>query len=473
MRRMLTKNTNKGRTKIWDEIIAPNVRSLILLAIVQAGENGISGKDLEQRTAVSRITIWKQKARLRDDGLIYYQTKGKRTKYYPTELAINDYYFRSWIRYNELFRLLESQGISIFSPFFNIEFPNYFDYKTERALLEFALKIGILVTYILVQRLTPNKTRKLKYKQGIDPSEISNKLINESVRNILSPVKMLIVLRQSLYRLGHRFPISNLKKSSGLSFYAMTSTSYDDVLTAFNRVFPQAYEEFQALNYEDSEYYFKKRIENARNRREQLKCEHKYQITLMDKIERYTCSICKFTSKINLDTIVGNSKVIHKLNSMRPPSDTCRDHRWQAWSDNMPLVSFRCLLCYENAELPIESEEKLDAIREEIETDDHLDLKNSTAICKDIEIFFHRHSNRRLTVDHYIKYYEQHHITKKIVDLETFTNEVETVCRILVKNDYIEYIAGKKADKLIRYIRRENIEIKSVTGRKLLTLAAV
>jgi biotin operon repressor len=470
---MLTKNTNKSRTKIWDEIIAPNVHSLILLAIVQAGENGISGKDLEQRTGVSRITIWKQRARLRDDGLVYYQTKGKRTKYYPTELAISDLQFRSWIRYNELFRLLESQRISLSSPFYNIELPNYFDCKTERTLLEFSLKIGILVTYILVQHLTPIKVKKLKYKQGIDPSKIANKLINESVINILSPVKMLIVLRQSLYRLGHQFLISNAKKSSGLSFYAMSSKSYDDVLSAFERVFPQAYKEFQAINFENSEYYIKKRIEQAKTRREQLKCKHKYQIAIKDKIESYTCSICKFTSKINLDTIISNSEVIQKLNSMRPPSDNCKDHRWQVWSDNIHLVSLRCLLCDKIAELPIESEEKLDAIREEVETDDRLDLKNSTEICEDIEIFFHHHSNRRLTVNHYIKYYEQHHITKKIVDLGTFTNEVEILFEILAKNGYIENIADKKANKLIGHIRRENIEIKSVTGRKLLTLAAV
>jgi len=52
----------------------------------------------------------------------------------------------------------------------------------------------------------------------------------------------------------------------------------------------------------------------------------------------------------------------------------------------MPYVSFECALCYKVAELPIDSREKLDEIREEVETSDGLSL-NSMAVCEDIECF--------------------------------------------------------------------------------------
>lgn len=161
----MSTNNKKDNHRIWQGDIAPAARSLILIAITQAGEAGIFGTDLERRSGISRMTIWKQRGRLKDDGFIYYQTKGKRTKYYPTRMAINDIYLQSWIRYKQFFGLLERKHVPISSPFYKFEFPNYLDYKSERSLLEFALRIGILVTNILVQHLSPNKAKKSKHDQ--------------------------------------------------------------------------------------------------------------------------------------------------------------------------------------------------------------------------------------------------------------------------------------------------------------------
>jgi hypothetical protein len=465
---MLTKGTNENEYKLR-RIFGLSAYDSILLAIIQAGEkNGISGSELELRSGASRTTIWKQRVRLRNNGLIYYQTKGKRTIYYPTKLAINDLYFRSWIRCNELFRLLESRRIPIFSPFYNIEYPN-FDNKTERAFLEFALRVGILVTNILVQHLSPNKIRRQKRTQRKNTIFI-NRLTEKSVTDIISPVKMLTILRQSLYRLGHRFPISTATNSKGYSFYEMEPKSYDKAVTALNNIFPQAAKEFQAINFNEAEDRIKRRVEIAKKRKEQLKCKHSYRTEITDRTESYHCSICGFPAKIDLNFIVANKEVIQKLDSIRPPTDTCKKHRWKIYSEIVPFVSFECQLCHKVAEIPIESKEKLDTIREEVEMEDSLDLKSSVGICEDIEMFLHRHSNRRLTVDHYIKYYEKHHFTRKIVDRHAFMNEVKTIYRILAKNDYIQCIdANNRTSRSRLYIRRENITVKSVTGKKLIS----
>jgi hypothetical protein len=74
--------------------------------------------------------------------------------------------------------------------------------------------------------------------QSKDATIIANRLTEKSVKDIISPVKMLTILRQSLYRLGYRFPISTAKKSGSHSFYEMESKSYEEVVTALNNVFP-------------------------------------------------------------------------------------------------------------------------------------------------------------------------------------------------------------------------------------------
>jgi biotin operon repressor len=470
---MLTRQTRKNKYNL--RIVGLNASESILLVIIQAGENGISGNDLELRSGISRITIWKLRDRLRDSGLIYYQTRGRRTMYYPTKLAINNLYFRSWTRYNQLFDLLNSRRIPVSSPFYDFKFPNYFDYKSKIAILEFVLRIGILLTYILLQHLSPVYNGKLNRNQRAKARGITNELIEESVRKIISPVKMLTILRQTLYSLNYRFPISSAKKSDNYSFYLMDSKSFDDVITAFSEVFPQAYKVLQTINFEDAEHRTKQRIEHSKKRREQLKCEHKYKIEITDNIESYYCSICEFAPpKIDRDVIIDHKELVQKLNTIRPPNDTCRNHRWKLWSERMPFVLFGCSLCYKIAQLPIESKEKLDAIKEEVEIDDRLDLKNSVGICEDIELFFHRHSNQRLTVDHYIRYYKKRYFTRKIVDLKVFTTEIETIYEILSKNGYIKRVKiNKGIKKLLEYIRRENVEVKSVTGKKLLTLSTV
>jgi hypothetical protein len=467
---MLTKETNENEFRLR-RIFGLGANESILLAIIQAGENGISGNELVLRSGVSRITIWKLRVRLRNTGLIYYQTKGKRTTYYPTKLAINDFYFPSWIRCNELFRLLEIQDIPIFSPYYNIKFPS-FDYKTERAFLEFVLRAGFLVTYMLVQHLGPNRIRNQQLTQR-KSTLLINRLTEKSVTDIISPIKMLTIIRQSLYRLGHRFPISTAKKSDGYSFYEMEPKSYEEVVTALNNVFPQAAKRLQAINFEDAEERVKRGGEIAKKRKEQLKCKHSYRTNITDITERYYCSICDYKSEIDRDSVIGSREIVQKLNSIIPPTDTCRNHRWKVFSEIMPYVSFECSLCHKIAGIPIESEEILDAVREEVETDEHLDLKSSVKVCEDIQMFFHRHSNMKLTTNHYIKYYEQHQNKKKIVDFRAFTTEIETIFRILAKNGYIECITGKGVDKVTKYIRRENIDIKSVTDKKLLTLVAV
>ena len=133
------------------------------------------------------------------------------------------------------------------------------------------------------------------------------------------------------------------------------------------------------------------------------------------------------------------------------------------------FVSFQCALCHKIVELPIESEEKLDAIKEEV--DNRVGL-NRVSICEDIEMFFHHNSNQRLTVNHYIRHYKNRYSQMEIIDLKAFTLEVKTIFDILAENGYIDCInKNDTTNKPLAYIRREHVEIKSITGKKLLTLA--
>ena len=60
----------------------------------------------------------------------------------------------------------------------------------------------------------------------------------------------------------------------------------------------------------------------------------------------------------------------------------------------------------------------------------------------------------------------------EIIDLNAFTLEVKTIFDILAENGYIDCInKNDTTNKPLAYIRREHVEIKSITGKKLLTLA--
>lgn len=91
---------------------------------------------------------------------------------------------------------------------------------------------------------------------------------------------------------------------------------------------------------------------------------------------------------------------------------------------------------------------------------------------------FHHNSNRRLTVDHYIRYYTDKHLSMKIVDLKAFTFKIEIIYDILAKNGSIKCISTNKDAQNAReytreFIREENFEVKSIINKKLLTLSAV
>ena len=60
----------------------------------------------------------------------------------------------------------------------------------------------------------------------------------------------------------------------------------------------------------------------------------------------------------------------------------------------------------------------------------------------------------------------------EIIDLKAFTREIKTIFDILAENGYIDCInKNDTTNKPLAYVRREHVEIKSITGKKLLTLA--
>ena len=178
--------------------------------------------------------------------------------------------------------------------------------------LEFALRIGILITYILVQYLSPTCASKLNYNQSIASSGITNRLIEESLKNVISSTKMLTILRQILYGLGHRFRISNANKSASDSFYTLEQTSFDNVMKTFIDVFPAASNALQGISFDDAEDYVKNWIEWAKKRKEQQHCKHEYQIQIAKKTERRYCPLCESKSEIHLDAIIGRQGTCSK-----------------------------------------------------------------------------------------------------------------------------------------------------------------
>jgi hypothetical protein len=246
-------------------------KEAILLAILLHGKEGISGKDLEYQSGVSRQTINQERVVLKRNGLIQYKTSGKRTTYFPTKKVLEDRYFRSWIYGKELFNKLESRSVFLDSPFYDTNFS--LDNKTEKLLFEFSLRLGSILTYMFLQVMNPAFIKDLTFNQEISSKEIKDYLIKDWIKNIINPIRALTKIRQSLYLLGYKFEVRTSKEPKNYSFYELETKSFEKLLEAFARLYPYIYKELGKVSDDLS-----KTTESWKKSMERAGCKHGYSI---------------------------------------------------------------------------------------------------------------------------------------------------------------------------------------------------
>ena len=69
--------------------------------------------------------------------------------------------------------------------------------------------------------MNPANIKNLTFNENTYSKEIKDYLVQEWIRNVISTVRMLVILRQSIYSLGYTFPVQSSKKRTNYSFYEL------------------------------------------------------------------------------------------------------------------------------------------------------------------------------------------------------------------------------------------------------------
>jgi hypothetical protein len=349
------------------------VNDAIILAIWQRGKNGIKGKDLENSSGVSRQTINHERQNLKEAGLIDYTHTGKRTTYYPGKLVMDDQYLRSIIYGMKLLDRFTNPPLKIDSPYCRCELR--YEEKTERTIIEFALRMGIILTYFFIEIMDPNsKSLILTDKMNSDiisSKEIKEHLINKWLKNSIDLHKILIKLRQSFYHLGYKFKIDvHQKNSVNHSFFELENKSYTQIKQAFTRVFPTASEQLEKVGSDLS-----KDIDYWRMRRKLHECRHDYQMSIEKNTKVFVCARCDNRIAIAIDEPSNTQKEEERistetLNALKPPVDNNCIKFGHQWDDRtgyqVNKIWYACLLCRATIQLDFESDEEMQLIEEEV-----------------------------------------------------------------------------------------------------------
>ena len=89
-----------------------------------------------------------------------------------------------------------------------------------------------------------------------------------------------------------------------------------------------------------------------------------------------------------------------------------------------------------------------------------LDNRN-VSLCNDIEYFFHINNDRQLTINDFMKFFEEFRPGIRIGDQEEFIETVSSILDILVKYEYIEQLDVQYYHNPLSraFVRKEQLNI--------------
>jgi hypothetical protein len=434
-------------------------RDFILLALFQAGKNGLSAKDLEDKADVSRDTVYDECRKLKKEGLVDYKTIGKRTTYYAEPKIFNELYLNSWLFGNEIFSKISSSSAYVIADrrsivtdtefFPNKGFENSQYYTTEftdkdsieRFLFEFSVKVGAIITHILLQAMNPNVIGQLTYNNKLSERTVKDYIIEAWIKNVISPVKILHSLRKSIADPGYHINLDESKKFSNTSSFQLTDKTIQKLSTAFAGLYPNLHREL-----EDIKKNLPKILSVMRKEVEQVRCNHNFHTSRLKNEKQFECPKCKLKIRVPLSKVETNDETIKKLNKLKPPSDTeCNNHCWTRdlnYDMIHKSIVYQCPLCKEVLRFYTEDKKTLEKIQDAVQRE--LGFEH-TVLCNNIELYFYHHRNENVTIKDLMRLYDEFRKIK-IQDREDFVYDVSTILSILIKYGYVEEINASPGD---------------------------
>jgi hypothetical protein len=267
---------------------------------------------------------------------------------------------------------------------------------------------------------------------------------------------MLKVLRKYLRDSEYDLAVNKNEDLENISSYGLKDETINVLTDALSRLFPNIYNEL-----EETRRAFPNSLEQEKKMIEQFTCKHKFLLKLKDKEKHFDCYKCKLHIGVPIRGLIKDKELLAKLDQKRPPTANCAKfgHQWIKRSDyHVAFTSFHCALCGELVRFPVEDENKLKKTEEVVSL--RLDDRN-IALCNDIEYFFHINNNHQLTINDFMKFFEEFRPGIRIGDREIFIETVSSILDILVKYEYIKEIdIPYDHDPLKRvFVRKEQLNM--------------
>lgn len=449
-------------------------RDLILLSIYREGRNGLTQKELAKNTGLNRDTNLDETKKLEKERLVKIERKGKpvtrRVRYFATSEMFDEFALYSHIVGTDIFSKIDDHRILVRSMMGNEEyFPpqensSYYDTSfipkdannieetiIAKALFDYSVRLGAVITYLLIQVINPSTIRELIYnKKANSTMMIKDYFVQSWINNIIWPTRILESFRKLMVNVGYGIPSSEFERYPDRSSYELDEEAVKKVNAAFSKLYPSAYTELEKIRLE-----LRNKLKIMKKEVEQTFCTHEYELTSKDRAKYFKCIRCD--KPLTIYSYIGdnktggslNNELADKLNKVKPPKNkNCLkfSHHWQNRSGyDVSSIVYSCALCSESVVVSTEDERRLRVIDKAV-------IKElgeiNRGLCHDLEYFFHLNNNKEVTIDNFVKFYEKFRISIRIVDLEAFTETVLSIADILVKHGFVEEaIKSDIADK--------------------------
>jgi hypothetical protein len=282
----------------------------ILYEIAKSGPEGINQKDLARKTELNEETIRLHAIDLMEKGLI--TKKGKQGNYKLTSFAAKDFRIQSMVFGYEAVKEIMNSFTHFMSSNYSkryeedalkeIEIRNRICNNVnskEKALLEFAMDMGALITYVMLKAMEHSKEQdKNNYldnsltwlKQSINPIvmlKYFEKIAKEMIKkHYLESDQNVNYLSQS-NKNENKNKSNNLDNNSLYSLNKIDKNSYNIMEKAFREIWPYTFDALEDIQLripkiaEDgtgSAYKNTKKMEEFIEKRENLRCFKSQQI---------------------------------------------------------------------------------------------------------------------------------------------------------------------------------------------------
>jgi hypothetical protein len=189
----------------------PEVYKMFIQEVLMAGKEGIPQSILAKEIQCNRTSIFRAGLKAKKRGVVRIQTRGRRTTYFSTEKITTDPALAAFLRGRYAFRrIIKNPALKTV----RLKTLATTEERTELelALLTFIIRVGIVITYSLLEAMgRGNRILAETYsgKERALPDDLKDALVLEWIKNSITPIIPLLPheFKNILYKSTGRYPV--------------------------------------------------------------------------------------------------------------------------------------------------------------------------------------------------------------------------------------------------------------------------